>query len=60
MKGVTFKAARWSLDSNMKQHPLVAGYARWAAANDTLDPDDREQLESLLEQHGAAAKGSGR
>lgn len=54
LKGVTFQAARWSLDSNMQRHPLVAGYARYAAENETLGQDERAQLEALLAKNGGA------
>ena len=51
LKGVTFQAARWSLDSNMKQHPLVLAYATQIAEQEKLGKDARKQLEALLEKH---------
>ena len=60
LKGLAFQAARWSLDSNMEAHPLVAAYARWAAKHETLGKDERAQLEALLAKHGGAPAEPGR
>lgn len=59
-KGVTFQAARWSLDSNMKQYPLVLAYARSAAEREKLGKEERKQLEALLEKHAETPKRAGR
>ena len=59
-KGVTFQAARWSLDSNMTQHPLVLAYAQHVAEHEKLGKDARTQLAELLDEHGVGPKGKGR
>jgi hypothetical protein len=48
MRGLTFMAARWSLESNMAEHPLVAEYAWWMLVNDELDEAEERQLAPLV------------
>ncbi|HZL98837.1 MAG TPA: hypothetical protein VFD43_01175 [Planctomycetota bacterium] len=55
VKGMSFMAARWSLDSNMKQHPLVLGYVRYAAEHEQLGKDELEQGRALLAKYPEAS-----
>jgi hypothetical protein len=47
-RGILFGAARWSLDSNLRQHALVRAYADYMLAEESLGETERAVLASLL------------
>ncbi len=47
--GAVFKSARWSIDSNCKQHKLVRAYCEYLLEAGSLDKDVKTVLEGILE-----------
>jgi hypothetical protein len=47
-KGMIFKTGIWSIDSNCKQHELVAEYCLYALAHEDLAPDAKATLAVIL------------
>lgn len=47
-RGMTFKAAVWSLGANCKNHRLVRQYCAWALNNEDLPANDAALLRAIL------------
>jgi hypothetical protein len=51
-KGLTFRAAVWSINSNMGQHPLLVDYGVWMLAHGELgSEEERVTLGMMLAKH---------
>lgn len=47
-KELVFKAARWSIESNIKQHRLVKNYCEFIYATEGLSPIVKQELKEAL------------
>lgn len=45
---LVYKAARWSIDSNVKQHKLVKDYCNYIYETETLSPVVKQELKEIL------------
>lgn len=49
-KELVYKAARWSLETNIKQHKLVKDYCEFIYAQENLPPHAKQELKEILEK----------
>lgn len=47
-KDLVYKAAKWSIESNVKQHKLVKDYCNYMYETETLSPVVKEELKEIL------------